>query len=139
MKQQDIGFLLKQINDKMKISADASLKEIGLTISQTMVLGFLDEKGGQATQKEIENHLKVAHPTVVGIVSRLEKNGFLSCHVDKEDRRNKIVCVTDKAVKSSKKMYQGREESERRLLQSLSDEEVQELRRLLLILHKNIE
>lgn len=130
MKQQDIGYLLKLIDDKMKISSDESLKEIGMTISQVRVIEFLDEMGGQATQKEIENHLEVSHPTVVGIVSRLEKNGFLSCHVDKSDRRNKIVCITEKAAEKSEKMYKSRAESEKRLLKSLSAEETAELRLL---------
>ncbi len=138
MNNQDIGSLLKQIHDKMKVSADASLKEIGLTISQAMAMEFLHEKGGKATQKEIENHLKVSHPTVVGIVSRLEKNGFLTCYVDETDKRNKIICVTDKAEKNAEKMYKGRAEAESRLLQSLSAEEIEELRRLLQILYNNV-
>lgn len=79
---KDIGMLLKQINDKLKIIADNSLKESGLTISQTRVMQIIHEKGGEVTQKEIEKHLQVSHPTVVGIVSRLEKNGYLSCRVD---------------------------------------------------------
>ena len=127
MNNQDIGSLLKQIHDKMKVSADASLKEIGLTISQAMAMEFLHEKGG-----------KVAHPTVVGIVSRLEKNGFITCYVDETDRRNKIICVTDKAEKNAEKMYNGRAEAESRLLQSLSAEEIEELRRLLQILYNNV-
>ncbi|MDD6810278.1 MAG: MarR family transcriptional regulator [Lachnospiraceae bacterium] len=139
MKEQDIGFWLKQINDKLRMSADASLKKSGLTMSQTRIMEFLYEKGGQATQKEIENYLEVSHPTVVGMVSRLEKNGFLTCCVDKTDRRNKIVCTTDKAVESAEMMFQGRKETENRLLKSLGEEEIEELRRLLKILYKNIE
>lgn len=32
MKEQDIGFWLKQVNAKLRMSADASLKKSGLTM-----------------------------------------------------------------------------------------------------------
>lgn len=136
---RDIGMLLKQINDKLKITADNSLKESGLTISQTRVMQIIHEKGGEVTQKEIETSLQVSHPTVVGIVSRLEKNGYLSCRVDECDRRNKIVSVTDKARQIAKIMYDGRENVEKRLVKGLSEKEVSELRRMLEILYDNMQ
>lgn len=136
---KDIGMLLKQINDKLKITADNSLKESGLTISQTRVMQIIHEKGGEITQKEIEISLQVSHPTVVGIVSRLEKNGYLSCRVDECDRRNKIVSVTDKARQIEKMMYDGRRNVEKRLLKGLSEKEISELRRMLEILYDNMQ
>lgn len=136
---KDIGMLLKQINDKLKIIADNSLKESGLTISQTRVMQIIHEKGGEVTQKEIEKHLQVSHPTVVGIVSRLEKNGYLSCRVDEEDRRNKIVSVTDKAKQIESMMHDGQGNVEKKLLKGLSKKEISELRRMLGILHDNLQ
>lgn len=139
MNNQDIGFLLKQLNDKMKQHAEADLKEIDMTISQTRVMRILHEKGGQATQKAIEDYLRVAHPTVVGIVSRLEKSGFVTCHADENDRRNKVVCVTEKARKCEQKMFASRAEHEKKLLKSFDDEEVSQLRRMLQRMYNNIE
>lgn len=72
-----IGYQFKIINDRIKARADADLKTHDLTLTQTRVLGFLAESGGQATQKEIEADLQVSHPTVVGIISRMEQKGFL--------------------------------------------------------------
>ncbi|MGN0506162.1 MAG: MarR family winged helix-turn-helix transcriptional regulator [Lachnospiraceae bacterium] len=137
--EQDIGVLLKQLNDKLKMSADESLKDVGLTVSQTGIMVFLQQKGGSATQKEIENYLGVSHPTVVGMVSRLEKNGFISCRVDDADRRNKIVCTTKKAEECAEKMFLGKQETEQRLLRSFSGTEVAELRRMLQKMYHNIE
>lgn len=136
---KDIGPLIKMLNDKLKASADASLKESGLTFSQTIVMEFVHKQGGQTTQKEVEEHMGVAHPTVVGIISRLEKNGFLTCGMDESNRRNKIVRETDKALKMSKKMQSDRTKTERRLTKGLSDEELGELRRMLLKIYQNIE
>ena len=97
MPQKDIGYLIKNINDKLKVKADADLKNSNLTLAQSRVLAFLDSRGGQATQKEIEVYLEVSHPTVVGIISRMEQNGHLRCRVDETDKRNKIVALTEQA------------------------------------------
>ena len=53
-----IGYQFKIINDRIKVRADADLKTHDLTLTQTRVLGFLTESGGQATQKEIEADLQ---------------------------------------------------------------------------------
>ncbi len=138
MNEKDIGFLTKRLTDKIKASVDALLKEQGLTFSQTMVIGFLSECGGRAAQKDIENYLQVSHPTVVGIVSRLEKNGFVECFTDKKDRRNKIVLVTDKALNIADVIADGKSKMEKRLTKGLSEAELTEFRRMIDILIKNL-
>lgn len=139
MDLNDIGPILKRLNDKLKISATASLKEHGLTFSQAMVMDFVHSQGGQTTQKEIEEHMQVAHPTVVGIISRLEKNGFITCFMDETNRRSKIVRTTDKAMKMRNILYAESQEMERRFTKGLSESETAELRRMLGIIYKNIE
>ncbi len=136
---QDIGYKLKLITDKLKVRADKDLKQHGLTLSQTRVLYFLSAKGGEATQKEIEDYLQVAHPTVVGIVSRMIRNGFLEAWLDPENRRNKVVRLTEKAHQFVKMMTVVSGEHERMLLRSLSPSEVCELRRMLDLILENLE
>lgn len=138
MNERDIGLLIKRLTDKIKTSVDASLKKHGLTFSQTAVIGFLSEHNCSATQKEIEEHLQVSHPTVVGIVSRLDKNGFVTCFIDEKDRRNKMVCLTDKAKGIVSDMSADKKEIEKRLTKGLSEAELEEFRRILDILYKNI-
>lgn len=135
----DVGSMLKKLNDRLHVQADANFKECGLTFSQVRVLKVLRKNGGQASQKVIEEELGVAHPTVVGIVSRLEKNRFVSCHMDPADRRNKIVCETEKALENHRKHKKQIIEVEARLLAGLSEEEICELKRLLRHLYQNME
>lgn len=139
MRKENIGYLLKQLNDRIKIYADASLKKNNVTFSQTIVLEFIHSQGGETTQKEIEDYLGVAHPTVVGLVSRLEKNGFLTCFTGQEDRRNKIVRITEYAKKFGDAMQAEMDTTEQRLISGLSENEIAELRRMLRILYRNME
>lgn len=135
----DIGILIKMIDNRLKASADASLKQYNLTLSQTQVLDYVHFQGGQTTQKDVEDYLGVAHPTVVGIISRLEKNGFLSCYIDPDNRRNKIVCSTEKAKEVKSIMRKEMKHTEKRITSKLSLEEIEELRRLLKVVYTNIE
>lgn len=138
MEKKDVGWLIKNINEKMKVRADADLKRDNLTFSQGRVLIFLSSKGGQATQKEIEDFLEVSHPTVVGIVSRMEQNGFLTTWIDGKDKRNKIVKLTEQAEEIGAYMEQHLKENEKKLLAPLSAEEIEQLRRMLLAIYNNL-
>lgn len=138
MNEKDIGFLVKRLTDKIKASVDALLKKHDLTFSQTMIIEFLSERGGKASQKEIENYLQVSHPTIVGIVSRLEKNGYVTCFTDEKDRRNKIVLATDKALSMVDVMRDDKSKMEKKLTKGLSEAEIAEFRRIIDILIKNI-
>ena len=127
MQKRDIGYLSKNINDKLKAKADADLKHYNLTLAQSRVLTFLHFNGGQATQKEIEVFLDVSHPTVVGIVSRMEQNGHVTSWIDENDKRNKIVKLTGAAEALSTDMEHNISANEQKMLTFLSDEEIEQL------------
>ena len=137
MLKNDVGYLIKSINDKLKVRADAELKQYHLTMSQSRVLVYLRSRGGQATQKEIETFLDVAHPTVVGLVSRMEQNGYVTCWPC-EDGRNKYVKLTPQAEAIDKDMQRNQLENEKMLLAPLSPEERERLRDLLLTVAEHL-
>lgn len=137
MLKNDVGYLIKSINNKLKVRADAELKQYHLTMSQSRVLVYLRSRGGQATQKEIETFLDVAHPTVVGLVSRMEQNGYVTCWPC-EDGRNKYVKLTPQAEAIDKDMQENMHANEEMLLAPLSPEERERLRDLLLTVAEHL-
>lgn len=137
MLKNDVGYLIKSINDKLKVRADAELKKYHLTMSQSRVLVYLRSRGGQVTQKEIETFLDVAHPTVVGLVSRMEQNGYVTCWPC-EDGRNKYVKLTPQAEAIDKDMQENMHANEEMLLAPLSPEERERLRDLLLTVAEHL-
>ena len=137
MLKNDVGYLIKSINDKLKVRADAELKKYHLTMSQSRVLVYLRSRGGQATQKEIETFLDVAHPTVVGLVSRMEQNGYVTCWPC-EDGRNKYVKLTAQAEAIDRDMQENMHANEEMLLAPLSPEERERLRALLLTVAEHL-
>lgn len=123
MEQFQIGCLLKMITDKIKMRADADLAQQGLTLTQSRVLGYLDRSGGQATQKEIEGFL-LSHPTVAGIINRMEQNGFVRCRLDPADKRSKIVSQTERAAAVAQDMHATIQTTEQQMLRSLTPEQI---------------
>lgn len=124
MEQYPIGCLLKMITDKIKIQADANLAQHDLTLTQSRVLGYLDQNGGTATQKEIEGFLQVSHPTVAGVIGRMEQKGFVSCRPDPSDKRSKIVCQTERAAAIAQDMHATIQATEQQMLRSLTPEQI---------------
>lgn len=136
--EYEVGRLLKLINDKLKVKADGDMKGKELTFSQAQIIRILSKNSGQMTQKEIEDFLQVSHPTVVGLVSRLEQKGFLISWLDSADRRNKIVMMTDKAKEISDEMDATLRAREEQMLSGLSERQRAELVKLLCRVNDNL-
>ena len=133
-----IGYLFKVITDKIKINADADMRRHNLTLTQSRVLTFLEKKGGTATQKKIEEFLEVAHPTVVGIVSRMEQNGFVISWTDPDDKRNKLVKLTKRAEMLGREFESVISEHDRKMLAGLTDRQIEELKKSLMVIYENL-
>lgn len=139
MEQFQIGCLLKMITDKIKVRADAKLAQQGLTLTQSRVLGYLDHNGGQATQKEIEGFLQVSHPTVAGIINRMEQNGFVHCWLDPADKRSKIVCQTERSAEIAHEMQATIQSTEQQMLRSLTPEQIAALESALRTIYADLD
>lgn len=114
------------------------LKEQDLTWAQSRLIGFLTRNGGERTQKEIENFLEVSHPTVVGIVSRMEQNGFVTCRTDQTDRRNKIVSLTEKSMDAGRTMWDMLKRQDEIMFSGFTAEERDRLDEYLLRIYDNL-
>ena len=132
------GYLLKTVTDILEKEANYMLKTQGLTWSQSRLIGFLARNGGARTQKEIEDFLEVSHPTVVGIVSRMEQNGFVSCSLDPSDRRNKIVSLTDKSIETGKRILDALTKQDLAMFSGFSDDERAQLDGFLIRIYNNL-
>lgn len=138
MQTKHIGYLLKNINDKLKVSADQDLKEHELTLAQSRVLAFLNSQNDITTQKEIEDFLEVSHPTVVGIVSRMEQKGHITTWLDPLNRRNKMVQLTPKAKVIGNDMDRMIHAQEAKMLNGLTPEQITGLQQMLTVIYQNL-
>ena len=127
------AFLIKQIHSELEKNANNMLREQDLTLSQASVLMELDQDH-ELELKQLEKRLHVAQSTTVGIVHRLEQKGFVEMLGSPDDKRVKIVRITESGqacCDSSKVNMQLADES---LSRSLTDAE----REILIVLLKKI-
>ena len=127
MREDEICHLIRLISNKMRAKGDANLKERGLTFSQMQVLIALYRHEGTMTQKQLEQELNVAHPTMVGLLQRLENNGYVEFGSDENDKRIKVVRQTEKALELKEETRQKVHKMSVKMFSHLSDEEKESL------------
>ena len=95
IRDKEIVIMMKAISEDMQRRNDRFLKDFDLTFSQGRVLKIVHGESGKVTQKDIEDFLFVSHPATRGIIKRLEEKGYIFTATDKEDKRHKVLFITD--------------------------------------------
>jgi len=130
-KNDDIGYLIHQIDNRIKTNKDNNFKVHDLTFSQSQVLHLLEKNGGSMSQKQLQTEMNVSHPTMVGLVQRLESNSFVTTETDKRDRRNKIVMITEEALNFKNELIRSKEELHEAMFSSFTEDEMDTLKEML--------
>lgn len=94
--EHKILHLIKILTEKIEKRANTLLKDYDLTLAQGHMLRSIKKNAGEKCHlKELEKELNIAQSTSVGIVSRLEKKNFVKTYFDPNDKRIKIIEITD--------------------------------------------
>ena len=89
--------MLKTSAKTWERAADIELRErFGLTGAKWKIIVVLSMREG-ITQKNIADMAFVEAPTLVPIIDKMEKEGYLTRQPDPSDRRNNLIFMTKKA------------------------------------------
>jgi MarR family multiple gene transcriptional regulator MgrA len=94
-----------------------------LTSSQGHIMGFLAHQKTAPCPKDVEEAFHLSHPTVSGLLARLEKKGFIELRTDPVDRRCKRIYVLEKGKQCQQSMRNTIEAIENRMVSDFSEEE----------------
>lgn len=137
--RNQLGFKLKTISKRMAQNLNAAITSLELTSSQAFVLGYLchhrDEK---IYPRDLEQEFGFTHPTVSGLLQRLESKGFLECKPSPDDRRLKRITVTDKALQLNRQFLNEMRAAEAALVEDFSQREIAQLHNFLDRMIQNI-
>ena len=100
-----------------------ALAQMELTSAQGRILGYLALRKTAPCLKDIEEEFRLSHPTVSGLLSRLEKKGFLEFRSDEADRRVKRIYLLDKGKACNASMYETIRSTEEKLVAGFTEEE----------------
>ncbi|MGN0962552.1 MAG: MarR family winged helix-turn-helix transcriptional regulator [Clostridia bacterium] len=126
MDEKYFGPMMKKISEEMDRRANSELKKYHLTITQARVILFLAKNENRtATQKELEDYLRVSHPTTVTILKSMEAKKMVKTSFDGEDRRMKNVMLIWGNETIYKELMRNAENMETKLLDGFSEEEAE--------------
>ena len=100
-----------------------ALEKMDLTAAQGRLMSYIFHKEQPVCPKDLETALHLSHPTVSGLLSRLEQKGFVQLQTDPNDRRSKRIVVSEKGVACHERMRCVIQEHESRIVQGFSEAE----------------
>lgn len=124
-----IGGLLRELTIAVhrNIGVELSEHELGdMKGPQSMALGYLIHASAQDEiyVKDLEKYMKIRKSTASELVSRLEKNGYVKTEKSQKDGRLKRLIVTEEGHEAHDRILQFLQETDDRLVEGLSKEEV---------------
>lgn len=132
------GHMIRVLHCAVSRSVTSALAEMELTSAQGRIMGFLALRENPPCAKDIEEKFHLSHPTVSGLLSRLEKKGFIEFRPDEADRRCKRIYMLPKGADYNERIYSVIQENERKLVEGFSEEEKQQFSDLLTRAAKNL-
>jgi MarR family transcriptional regulator for hemolysin len=91
------GFIISRTARSLSRSLDIRLRnKVGITFAQWRVLVLLTKTHDGLSQKEIAEGLGLEAPTLIPILDKLQKDGFIERRVDHNDRRNNRIYRSNK-------------------------------------------
>ena len=125
------GHLLRILHWCTDQSMTSALEKMELTAAQGHIMGFLAHCHEPPCPRDVEEAFHLSHPTVSGLLQRLEKKEFIQLRCDDHDRRCKRIHVLPKGKMCMEKMYQVIQTNEKRLVEGFTEEEQAKFAQLL--------
>ncbi len=117
--------LLRYIYNQMERCRNLDFSNLDITSSQASVMLFLlKNRNRPVTQQSVQSALMLSHPTITGLMQRLEFKGFITRVACKDDNRCKYVVLTEKGLEIEKALKSNAKSMENRALKGLTTNEL---------------
>ena len=112
---------------------DNEIRKDDINAGEFPFLLVLNEKD-KITQKELADSLRTSEGLTTRVLKKLEKNGYIIREVDSNNKRRKIITITEKGRKIADKVICIQNNWEKEIFSSLSEDELNEFKRILKLL-----
>lgn len=136
--QNSLGFWLCISANAMQQALNDELSRHGITFRQFQVLAWLVHDGTELTQAELAAKMMIEPPTLVGLLDRMEQQGWISRTSCPGDRRKKIVRPAPVAEEIWETMVDVLMRVRAKATSRLSDEQVEILKDMLRAVHETL-
>jgi DNA-binding MarR family transcriptional regulator len=124
---------LWELSHALQVASKRMARNLGVTGPQRLVIRILGQSPG-ITARDLATTLGIHPSTLTGVLSRLEKNGFIARRIDPDDRRRWRFELTGPGLRVDREKKGTVESSVRRALARAGDTTVTRTTELLSIL-----
>lgn len=142
MTERHIGFEIRTLSNLIhrKINQMVTEEEETLTPHQAWVLNYLILQGGDqdTIQRDVEKQFSIRRSTASHMLQLMERGGYILRVSVPEDARRKKLVPTQKGMDAYQRMVNRLGRFESILQNGISEDELQQFLRILLIMEKNV-
>lgn len=132
MKINKVTILVKKATIEFDKMANPFFAEYDLSAAQFRIIKFLYAQPSKSTRiVDLEKQYSITHPTALGLVDQLEKKGYVKRIPNPNDKRGKLVSLTNKANSMKKELEKIGYNIEQQFTKNLTVQECEQLARLL--------
>src|SRR5688572_25834106 len=135
--EESIGFWLTLTTQAYHRAVSDLLAPHGITYRQSVVLGWLALEG-ELSQTELAHRMMIEPPTLVGILDRMERDGWIARHDCPGDRRKNLIRATPAADPIWEKIVDCATRIRHRATEGLSERQLATLKKLLHKVQRNL-
>lgn len=136
--QQSPSFWIGLTNHALEQAVNRELAPTGITLRQVQVLACLSLYG-ERSQVELAEDLRIEPSTVVRVLDRMERDGWIARHPAPDDRRKKLIRATAKVEPTWKRIIKLGERVKKTATAGFSKKELSTLRDMLERIRTNLE
>jgi MarR family transcriptional regulator, transcriptional regulator for hemolysin len=135
--EQSVGYWAHMLSRAFERALNEELKPLGITLRQCQVLGYLAMER-ELTQAQLAERLRVEPPTLVRILDRMERVGWVERHPAPDDRRKKLIRPTRRVQPVWDRILECIRAVRARATEGLDAEDLQAARRVLVRMQQNL-
>ena len=108
-----------------------ALAQMDLTAAQGHLMAYLYHCPEPPCPRDVEERFHLSHPTVSGLLSRLEKKDFIEFRPDETDRRCKRIHLLPKGREFTERIHRTIRETETQMVRDFTEAEKEQFFALL--------
>ena len=124
--ENNIGFWIKKISDRLLSELNCNLKKYNITARQLDTLIYINENQ-MVSQKDIADYFGIRHTTVIDLISKLEEKKLIVKTKNNNNLKYNDIYLTDFGKKQVEELESFRDDIQNIAVQELGKENIEHL------------
>lgn len=135
--ESSVGYWIFATAHEFQQKLNEELSKHGITYRQWEVLVWLSF-AGESSQSELAQRMHIEAPTLVGVLDRMERDGWITRATDDRDRRRKVIRVSPQVEPVWARMVDCAKGVRAQAIEGVSEAELQTVRNVLNRMRQNL-